>query len=372
MNRYLRTLVLVFGLLMLLASSWIYVADPYALHQSPADHLFARKTAAADKGRTLKSYQSVQRLPQTLIIGNSRVEIGMPTTYGFYQGSVFNLGLPGAGVQMQYDYGWHTVMTTHSVKKVLLAVDFTDFLSNKPWDGQWYTGWLFRLNYHIAAEQDFVPSGFKRFKELISFWFSQDAFVDATLTALQQQMLVNALDYQGFNDSGLYLKLVTAESYAPLYLQKQQELTQRLVGRQLKVDPASLQLQALKRFIALLQQQQVEVVLFINPYQLPFLEVIDKAGLTAALQEWKQLVQTVAQQSGVDLYDFAIRSTPVTAAIDLSSTQVESNPFFWEPSHYKRTFGVLMLDAIQQQNCVQPVHSKLETICQAYINQPSG
>ena len=166
MKHYLQTFCIAFLLMLVSGSAWIWLVDPYALYPQEKEVLFPRKTAASDKGRNIKSYQVEKQSFESLIIGNSRVELGLPKSHSFYLGKVFNMGLPGAGVMMQYDFGWHAIKSTGSVRQVLVAVDFLDFLSVSPWDGSWNGNWQFRLKYRIGDKTDFVLQPVKRYGDL--------------------------------------------------------------------------------------------------------------------------------------------------------------------------------------------------------------
>jgi hypothetical protein len=366
MKAYLWSFLFCVVLILTIGLSTSWLIDPYALYQHPEQALFSRKTAAADKGRTIKSYQVNQQDVVSLIVGNSRVELGMPEHHPFYDGAVFNMGLPGAGVLMQYDYAWHAVKTNTMIKQVLVAVDFVDFLGSKGGEQNWYGNWQFRLDYRLGDKTTLLPPNRKRYLERLSLVFSQDALIDAALTSLQQQRDVNALNYYGFNDGALYRHVVRTESYAALYQQKQQELQTRLANPALVLVDNSAAIQALKRFLSLLQQEQIEVVLFINPYQQPYLELIEQAGLADEMTRWKQQIVEIAKSYNIDLYDFAIESVPVTLPAPLQSRQPDDNPYFWEPAHYKTHLGQLMLNAMQQKQCQQSIDGVSVELCRHF------
>jgi len=347
----------------LLASS--YWIDPYGVWQ--ASDSWPRKVAAADKVRQIKSYQGARQDPAVLIVGNSRVEIGLPPSHPFYQGRVYNLGLPGAGVVMQYDYAWHLIRSGSGVKQLLLAVDFVDFLNDKPTDLSLKGDWQQRLDYWLAAPDRAQPNRWLQATEQLSLLFSQTALQDSAFTLLGQQRDLNALAVNGFNDGRLYHNIVRTEGFAALYQQKIAELEQRLQRPGLGFDLAGKELLALDTFLQLLQRQGIAVTLFINPYQYQYLDLIEQHGLQPAFVAWKNAVQQVAARYHLPLYDFAIRSEPVSTAVTLASKRLQDNRYFWEPAHYRRAFGELMLDVWQQQRCKLRVEGRELTLCQLYL-----
>ncbi len=109
------------------------------------------------------------------------------------------------------------------------------------------------------------------------------------------------------------------------------------------------------------------MTLFINPYQYQYLDLIEQHGLQTSFVSWKQAIQQVAGRFHLPLYDFAIRSEPVSTPVSLVSKQLQDNRYLWEPAHYRRAFGELMLNVWQQQRCQLDVEGRELTLCQLYL-----
>lgn len=353
------------GVLVVVVAAFSYWIDPYGVWQSTDS--FARKVAASDKVRQIKSYQATQWDPTVLIVGNSRVQIGMPPQHSFYQGRVYNLGLPGAGVVMQYDYAWHVIRTGNRVQQVLLAIDFVDFLTTKSsavsLEGDWQT----RLNYYLAQPETRQTNRWVQTKEQLSLLFSQSAILDSVQTTVAQSQDLNGLSVDGFSDGRLYHNIVRTEGFNALYQQKIAELQQRLQQKELRLEPTSREFVALEAFLRLLRQQGIQVTLFVNPYQYHYLDLIEQHGLQDEFLQWKGQMKQFAARYQFALYDFAIRSEPVSQPATLTSRSIQDNPYFWEPAHYRRAFGELMLSVWQQQDCRLSVGDKLLTLCELYL-----
>lgn len=361
---YLRFFMVCILLLIITIAGFTYLVNPYAVFGAgPLADVMSRKTAAADKGRVIKSYQALAQQPEVLLVGNSRVEIGLPAKHPIYQGKVFNLGLPGAGVLMQYDYAWHVVKSTGKVKQIFLAVDFVDFLTTESAAKPLIGNWQIRLNYQLNQAHTPVTNHWAQGKEQLSFLLSQSALVDTFLTLIQQKRDVNALSEHGFNDGRLYHHIVRSEGFAVLYQQKQQELTARLANTALKVQADSTGFQALELFLQLLAEQGIDVTLFVNPYHYPYLDVIKQSGLQGEFDHWKHLISAVAQKRQLSLYDFSIASELVIAPLQESSRDISDNKYFWEPAHYRQAMGALMLDAMQTGNCQVQTEGRIVEIC---------
>ncbi|MGP9801191.1 hypothetical protein [Rheinheimera sp. NSM] len=357
MKKYLLLLLLVTLAGIAAVSAFSYLIDPYGIYRHSADNpLFGRKVAAADKGRTIKPYQAMQLNPATLLVGNSRVEIGLPVQHAFYQdAAVYNLGLPGAGIAMQYDYAWHVLRSRGSVKQVVIALDFLDFtssrhnISTQPDRSQWQS----RLRYHLGSPDIAQQHHAFLLKERLSLLFSATALGDTLYTAFAQTQQTNALNTAGFNDGGVYYQQVATEGFSALYRQKSAELAQRLAAQPLFVSTQSHHFNTLDTFIRLLKAEQTDIYLLINPYQQPYLEQLTAHQLNAELAIWKQHLQQLAKQHQLALYDFAIASPPVMNVVDLASKTASDSPYFWEPSHYRPALGSLMLDVLHSGQCRQ-------------------
>lgn len=373
MKTYLRTFTIALLGMFIVMGMFSYVLDPYAVFGvESVSGLNERKTAAADKGRMIKSYQVIQQQPQVLLVGNSRIEIGLPKTHQFYRGPVFNLGLPGASVMMQYDYAWHAIKSTKSVREIVIAIDFVDFLSvgsseKPPVNGSWQT----RLHYTLSTDSVSVTRSDVQLKEQLSFLLSKSAIEDTFLTLVQQRWEVNALDATGFNDGLLYHHVVRAEGFAALYQQKQHELNTRLANPKLRLDTQSNEFRVFSLFLQRLANEGLEVSLFINPYHYPYLDVIANNGLGDEFKKWKEWVADIAIHFQIPLYDFSIQSPLVMQPLVTPSRNIDDNQWFWEPAHYRRAFGTLILDVLTQKNCLISVEGRKILICEQLSVAPS-
>ena len=91
-----------FALLATLAAALAlnYWVDPYGLYRTYRDGEW--KPHAATQGALIKPYQVLMAQPRTLVLGNSRAEIGFdPDDMAWPQAfrPVYNLALPGSGTR---------------------------------------------------------------------------------------------------------------------------------------------------------------------------------------------------------------------------------------------------------------------------------
>lgn len=353
MNNYMKCIIVFSSSVLFIICLASYLIDPYGVYILYKDS-FPRKVAAADKGRTVKPYQVLNTSPFTLLVGNSRVEIGMPDEHPFYQGKpVYNMGLPGASINMQYSYALYSINNNSSVKQVVISVDFLDFTSREeeiilsPVDQDW------RWRLKGFSSESFAD--IRRYtSERISMLFSQSAIFDSIKTVAAQKSNVNSLNRFGFNDGRLYHFHVKNEGFGALYRQKEQELDKRLSSQNLVFTEKSYHLRTLEKFINELIKKEIKVYLFINPYQYPYLNKLSQYNLDSHFENWKIQLAKLAARYNLNLYDFAIYSPIVTETIvSPSSKNIDHSKYFWEPSHYRPALGELILFILQHGDCAE-------------------
>lgn len=128
---YLRVLGAVFAATMLGVIGFNVAVDPYGFFGSPRIVGFnAVKPKAGGQSHAAKAYQVARAAPTTVIIGNSRPEMGLDPRSACWRPEdrpVFNLGLRGAGFRMQADYLRHAV-AGGTVRHAVIGLDFSEFV----------------------------------------------------------------------------------------------------------------------------------------------------------------------------------------------------------------------------------------------------
>jgi hypothetical protein len=127
MTAYLRIWTPLILLLLALAAAFNFRVDPYGLYQPQTAGEW--KPHAGSQGELVKPYQALRAPLGTLILGNSRAEVGFdPEDPAWSQGSrpVFNLGLPGKGPRTARRLFEH-VLAGQPPRQLILGVDFLDF-----------------------------------------------------------------------------------------------------------------------------------------------------------------------------------------------------------------------------------------------------
>lgn len=345
-------------LVLLLSTSVVGVnlaVDPYGLFGTPRVAGFnALKPAAANRSAVIKPYQVAGAKVDVLIVGNSRPEMGLapdhPCLAGI--GSGYSLTLPGAGVYQMTRYAQHA-MAAHTPRRLLVGVDFLDFLvpaDARQDPARWPPG-TFPFEGRLAVDAFGRPKGsaMARFSDYRDALYSLTAFTDSLRTiAAQSDALATTRRPDGFNPAQDYLAIIRAEGQSVLFAQKRAELDERLSRHRWALDAAghrgSVDFTALQRLLDDARTRGIPVTLFINPYHDTYMDVLNARGLGALFDAWKvRLQQMASERDGVALWDFA-RSTIYTGepAPRPGDRRTVLN-WFWEPAHYRRALGDLML-----------------------------
>lgn len=361
---YLKRIIFWFFLFLTGLVSLNIVIDPYALFGSARiEGVSKLKPAAASHVRMSKPYQVRRYRPRALIGGNSRPELGIDPEHKCWPPDarpVYNLGLPGAGVYRQYRTLQHAIHDSE-VGLVLWGLDFVDFITSRADSGNsapWPPG-RFEFEQDLVVDvdgnrNDDYPWAFG--KTHLQTMFSIDTLADslATVAAQNNSYSSNRLA-NGFNPAQDYIAIIRSEGQRVLFRQKNREIDGIFNRSGLTVfpfsDASSVEFFSVLNLLGYAHDQGITVKLFINPYHVDYLEAIYTHSLWAAFEAWKQRLLEIAEAHGVELWDFS----------GLTGYNIENPPgagdrktslnWFWEPAHYKKELGDLMLNSMLAPGC---------------------
>lgn len=349
LNRlFLCTLAFV---VMICATNWFI--DPFGMYWSPViNGLNHTKPASGDRVRVTKAYRAVAVSPQILIVGNSRAEMALfPGHLSFGDARVYNQAMPGAGIQLQTDYARNTLHTAPDLQRVIMSVDYLDFLirrdrfSNPREEAT--PNYLFRLSMYTAGWHGILA----RLREQATLLFSLDGLLASGLTIVQQGAAVNSIGPWGFNNPGNYRDILRHEGITALFVQKLQELNENMRDRDLvttdpKTGQDSPRYTILADFLADLARNDIPIQLYISPYHISYLHLLNDLGMTEDFLVWKsRLLELVEDSEGeVELWDFSGPSTFIQETVPVGSHHAMQ--WYWEPAHYRRELGDKILETL--------------------------
>ncbi len=356
-RRYIVVFLAV-GVVILGAAVLINVAvDPYNVFGTTRVAGFNElKPFAGDRGRTAKVHQVLRARPATLIVGNSRPEMGLDPDHRCWSSAdrpVFNLAVPGLTVYKQVRYAQHA-MHAGTVRTIYLGVDFSDFLESRPrhdprrWPAEEES--VLRLAID-ASGQPRRRYALERQVDRLRASLSLEALSDSLLTVMQQRRAqVETRTAAGFNPAdGIYRPIVRTEGVRTLFTQKNREMASRLAPPQTLFNEGtnwSAEFEALDRLMAYTTERDVRLVLFINPYHAEYLLLLDSAGLWPKFEAWKTQLVRLAGSRDITTWDFSLFDEHAAEPVEGLAARGESLRWFWEPAHYREALGGKMLETL--------------------------
>jgi len=353
------------ALVLLLASTAItnYLIDPYGLFDTPrVSGINKLKPAATSRDRVVKPYMVDVFHPRTIIAGNSRPKMGLdpsnicwPEDYR----PVYNMGLPGATVYMVARNIQHAV-AGNKVEHILWGLDFIDFLNKEthPYLDKWPPKTEpFEDRLRINADGS-TNTGYpvKRIKDQLTSLFSIDALKDSVSTIFNQSNPnVETVRRDGFNPARKHLDIMALEGQGLLFKQKNIVLTEIFnePGNTLFSNKkhASLQYESVRQTLHLAQINNIKIVLFINPYHSDYLTIIRLAGLWNQFLLWKKQLTKLAEEFNIPLLDFSGFNEFSNLQPPELGDKKTLLQWFWEPAHYRKQYGNLMLSQMLNTSC---------------------
>lgn len=342
-RRFCARVVIALGLLAAAVAGFDAVMDPYmVLGTPPIAHLNTFKRATEDRPWLVKPYLFRRIMPQTLILGSSKVEVGLDPASPMLPGDagrVFNLGVLGASPAQIFTM-FEEAVAAAPIHRGLVVLDLIEFM---------------RVPEPAAAGEPpfrFLPDGEREREELLSALLSRDALRDAVLTlATQGRSYPTGLTADGLMLDGNFRRAAEAEGPAALFDHKRPQSLRafRKMRDRLAAAPTTPipDIDGLRRMIALSRARHITLDIAIAPVHAEVLRIITLAGLWPRYEAAKRaLADVIAAEAGetVPLWDFM--------GLDAFSTEPAGgrrgaeDAWFWEPSHFRRTLGEKLLGTI--------------------------
>jgi len=365
-RRYTLLILTGFVLTVLGVAILNWLNDPYGIFGAPRLSWFNEaKPFGVDRGRIAKLYQVRRHQPRGLIVGNSRPEMGLDPKHLCWPEMarpVYNTALPGLGVYHQVRYAQHA-MASGPVKFMVIGVDFLDFL--KPADArgnpyQWPPA-AENSDEFLVLPDGGAASSFRlaQAKNYAAATLSLDALGHSLATiARQGNDFVATRMTNGFNPAeNFYEPIVRTEGVGILFAQKNRGIAKKMNGREWSLDQGaikwSVEFEALRQVLRQARADGVNVVMYINPYHAEYLAMIELSGLWNLFEDWKKRLFETAKLEATPLWDFTNFDRFSTEDVGGITKKGESLSWFWEPSHYRKELGDLILANIWRDHCPQ-------------------
>ena len=338
------------------AAALNWAVDPYAVFGTVFPGVSSNKPGPTDHPTMSKVYLLERSHPNTLLIGASRVDIGMdPESPGWpaSQRPVFNFGVPGAGLPGQANLLRHALAVTQP-KKVFIGIGLDDCFVMPSQSGP--TRQTLpkpepeAVRLAVTRTGDPKPRQWRgRFDDTVTAFLSISSLTDSVRTLLQQgsgsQKRMTPL---GFDNGMDFVSGTQAEGAIALFLQKDENKIAQLIpwsNRQ------AFDVSPLADMLAAGPGRDIEFVVFIYPNSGDVIEIVRRLGAAGTFDRWReQVTQVVAQASRngvrVVLWDFSGFTPYQTEAVPPRGNYKQLK-WFWETNHFKPALGELLIARMQ-------------------------
>jgi len=284
------------------------------------------KPEASKRIRLYKKYQPLYVKPNVLIVGNSRVEMGLNPSYSGFEHlhSVYNLGVPGIGVASQLLYA-ERVTEKNKISRIFISIDFLDFLTTQN-----------------AVPKPQVLTVTPIADKYAALW-SLDSFKASLITLFNQNEFSSNRTRDGFNPANDYELIIKFEGQQVLFAQKISMLNamfkNKVWDQHLALSSEYSDFNVLKTTIERWTKQGINITLFINPYHEVYYDTLERNNLLPRFNVWRRTMHREFSTM-VSFCDF----TDLGYEKSHAHLNSEELAFFWEPAHYKQELGNIMID----------------------------
>jgi len=343
---YLRWFVGSVVLLAIALTGFIVLMDPYRVFGTPTIEGVNEVKPYPDQFQSeIKLLMARRGKADILILGNSRAEIGFdPEHEAFAHARVFNLSVPGSGIETAYAQLEEHSRRSGPPKRVLIGLDLIDFLVAPEAMEKWV--------------QPSPLSGLRDLQWKAEATFSLGALWEAFhMLAMQDDPYASRLSEHGLNPLSDYPKLAARSGYFPLFQQRAQEsakLYVRLPKALRNGHGSSPAIDALRGILDLVQQHGIAADLIIYPYHAQLLLLMEQSGMKEPFREWKALLTQELERGRVNrignvrLWDFSGFAGARCEAIPARGDRSTVTSWYWEAGHFKRELGDVILREVMQ------------------------
>lgn len=309
------------------------------------------KPAVKNHSALTKAYQVERARPVTAVLGTSRAYLGIDAGSPCWPRSfhpVYNYGLPGTTMGRSLLRELWQAWGTGRLRHVVAILDFPAFFAPDPpvGDDEDQRRLMFlddgALNNGLQAQ---------RLDDAFLATFSLAAFTDSVTTILSQGGGDRILDLRpdGTSTEADFLTAARAEGMNAVFAQKDEFNLSRIAGFQRLLvnwrEPMP-NMDVIREIIGFCRDHDVTLILILAASHADELEIYRRAGLWPRVEQVKMDLATIvaeAHSDTVTVWDFVEYASYTTEKLPPAGDTVTSLRWFWEPVHFKRALGEVML-----------------------------
>ncbi|MCE9611987.1 MAG: hypothetical protein K8R23_17455 [Chthoniobacter sp.] len=314
-----------------------YYADPYGIyHYGTADDPTRSRPCLRDLERLHKAHALRDAHADVLLIGNSRVIVGLDPQHPALTPHAYNLGISAMNAYESMRYLQHAIHL-HKPKLVLMAIDKIDFDADGNPMGDFSEN---RLSVDVDLRDQ---PGWER-TDIPDTLFSTTAVVDSLLTISASRAASPVTYNRGLRDECLmhpYLK--TTNVLAENERWKAKALNFTLTDAK----GGNPKFEAFRAALRLCALEKIEVIVFTNPLHAELLEIEigDGRDFSAWLRKVTAIIARESAAGGrpIPFWNFYGYNAITTEPFPVRTQPVSTMKNYWEISHYRRSIGNLLI-----------------------------
>jgi hypothetical protein len=336
MNRYLARLSFIALALALCVIGFTRLIDPYGYWGGPeVAGINAAKPFTGQHALPVKHQQYLRVKPRTLLIGNSRTEVGMDPESSAWPKAmlpVYNFGLPGAYVGTSVDAAIQAA-EAHRPDTIIFGVDLPDFrVAQEDWRDAPHESHAPVAPYKTALS------------DTVSMLFSLDAATQSVAAIAEQHKAHPATTTpHGFNGLNNYNDVVATEGHAAIFANRNAEYIDRFLTQKKRLswpgpgdNPAW---RALDRMTRYCKAKNIRLQIYTYPYHADLLMIFARTGLMSELAQWRSDLHSFAAWNKVPVSDFISVNPMTTETVPKTGDRMTRMSFYWEAGHFKAAAG---------------------------------
>ncbi len=332
------------------------VVDPYRLYDTPTIAGWTVQKPRLDEHQFASKLGQIERLhPNTLLLGNSRVEVGIDPESAQWRAAdqpVYNAALAGQGLGPAADL-LRDAFAVHPPRLVVVGLDILDFLErpDAPPLPPTVIGPDERRLLVDRAGKPNPARPLQRLRDYFTATITLDAVIDSLATVFDQDPeTATTITPLGFDPQHEYRVFAARQGYYALFQQKND-----IYWSQYRHHPAAdfvepfryASFRQLEEIISLCRVHKTKLILFIHPYHADYLDLLQGVGLWPTFENWKRALVRVAEpeirNADLLLFDFSGYNIFSTERVPPPGDRHTVMRWYWEAGHYKAALGDEML-----------------------------
>jgi hypothetical protein len=329
--------------------------DPYDVFGSARiAKLNQFKPRAKNHSMLAKTYQVERVRPVTVLLGSSRVHIGMDASDPAWPAEmlpVYNYAIPGGYATSSGLSNLREAAATGRLKNAIVFLDFQSFF-----DEETRSAMLTEDDRRYQLAPDGRPNPARPWQVLndrILALLTMGALVDSMSTvAMQSQHTVLDLAKDGSSTEADFINAARSDGMHALFAQKTAfeveraaSLARTMAGRKGPLP----NLEIVARLITFSRAHGIRLIIAIAPSHMESLELYWRDGLWPRMEQLKTELAAVVAREGageVALWDFSDYSIYAIEPVPPEGDFRTQTRWFWESTHFHKALGHLLIQRI--------------------------